>query len=213
MLQVGLTGNIATGKSHVSKVFDALGAYIIDADRLAHALIARGTDTYHRIIEVFGKGILCNDRSIDRKLLGQMVFSDPDKRLRLNSLTHPAIGAEIQRRITELEQAHYKGIVIVEAALLVEVGSYKKYHCLVVVTCSPPIQISRLVKRDRLTMEEAKARIRSQMPIEKKLELADYRIDTSGAPEETKDQVVAIYRLLQERLASKKPHGDRADNP
>jgi dephospho-CoA kinase len=199
MLQVGLTGNIASGKSHASKKFAELGAYVIDADSLAHELIAYGTKTYQKIVEAFGKEILCSDGSIDRKVLGRIVFSDPAKRVLLNSLTHPVIGSEIQNRIKELERTYHKGIVVIEAPLMVEVGSYRKYHSLIVVTCSPSKQISRLIKRDNLTTEEAEARIRSQMPIEEKLKLADYCIDTSGSMEETKNQVVAIYKKLLER--------------
>lgn len=199
MLQVGLTGNIASGKSNASKKFAELGAHVIDADRLAHELTAYGTKTYRKIVDAFGKEILCSDGSIDRKKLGRIVFFDPEKRFLLNNLTHPVIGSEMQRRIQALEQTCRKGIIIVEAPLMVEVGSYKKYHCLVVVTCSPSMQISRLIKRDNLTMEEAKARIRSQMPIEDKLKLADYSIDTSGTMEETENQIVAIYKKLLKR--------------
>jgi dephospho-CoA kinase len=196
MLRVGLTGNIATGKSYASMKFFELGAHVIDADRIVHELLVCDTKIFKKIVESFGEQILARDGSIDRKALGKIVFFDPEKRLLLNSLTHPEIGTEILRRISELEQISETGIVIVEAALMVESGSYEKYHRLVVVTCDPALQISRLVNRDALTQEEATARIRSQMPMEEKLKLADYRIDTSGTLKQTYEQVDAIYRDL-----------------
>lgn len=127
--------------------------------------------------------------------------------MQLNQLTHHDVGAEILRRIFELEQASSRGIVIVDAALIVETGGYKMYDRLIVVTCDPSLQIVRLMSRDQLSETEAKARMSSQMPIEEKLKLADYTIDTSRTLKHTRDQVEAIYRdllfqeiRLQERL-------------
>jgi dephospho-CoA kinase len=196
MLQVGLTGNIATGKSQASKKFGELGAQVIDADLIAHEILDRGTDTFERILQTFGEGIIAEDGSIDRKRLGSIVFSDPEKRILLNHLTHPVIGSRIRQKIGRLERSSGAQIVIIEAALMVEVGSYKRYHALVVVTCQPSIQLSRLMNRDHLSLEDAKARIRSQMPMEEKLRVADYRIDTSGSLGETHRQVEIIYGKL-----------------
>ncbi len=204
MLRVGLTGNIATGKSTVASKFAELGAHVIDADLIAHDLMACGTETYRAVVDQFGKDILCGDGSIDRRILGSIIFNDTEKRLRLDSLTHPAIGSEIFRRIGDLERTSVRGIVLIEAALLVEAGNKEKYHRLIVVTCSPSIQIARLMERGNLTYVGAKARIDSQMSMKEKLKFADYRIDTSGSLAQTYDQVAAVHRdlLLQEmRLA------------
>ena len=200
MLHVGLTGNIASGKSYASMKFAELGAHVIDADRIVHELLADGTKTHRKVIEAFGDDILRGDGSVDRKLLGRIIFCDPEKRLLLNRLTHPAIGKEIRRRITAIEKTSAGGIIIVEAALMVETGSYHNYHRLIVVSCDPASQVSRLMDRDNLTSEEAKDRISSQMPIEEKLKLADYTIDTSGTLRQTHMQVESIYRdlLIQE---------------
>jgi dephospho-CoA kinase len=200
MLHVGLTGNIATGKSYASMKFAELGAHVIDADRIVHGLLARGTKTQKKVVGAFGNEILCSDGSIDRKILGKIVFCDPEKRLLLNRLTHPAVGAEILRKIFSLEKKSSGGIIVVEAALMVEAGSYNNYHRLVVVSCDPALQVSRLMDRDDLAFEEAKARIDSQMPIEEKLKLADYTIDTSGTLKQTNLQVESVYRdlLIQE---------------
>jgi dephospho-CoA kinase len=200
MLHVGLTGNIASGKSHAALLFAELGAHVIDADIVVHELLAAGTKTYKKIVDAFGLEILAQDRQIDRRRLGQIIFSSPDKRTVLNSLTHPDVSAEILRRIFQLERSFPGGVVIIEGALIIEAGGHKMYDRLVVVTCNPSLQISRLMSRDGLTREEAEARMASQMPIEEKLKLADYTIDTSGTLRQTQDQVEAIYRdlLVQE---------------
>ncbi len=196
MLHVGLTGNIACGKSYATKVFAELGAQVIDADLVAHELLSSGTKTYDRILNAFGEGILDRNQEIDRKRLAQIVFFDTEKRLLLNKLIHPEVGAGILQRIFDLEQASSKGIIIVDAALMVETGNYKMYHRLIVVACDPALQVSRLMNRDGLTEEEARARIESQMAIEEKRKLADYVIETSGTLKQTRDQAEAIYRDL-----------------
>jgi dephospho-CoA kinase len=201
MLHVGLTGNIASGKSYAAQLFAELGAHIIDADLVAHELLASNTKTYGKIVSAFGEQILRQDRLIDRRKLGQIVFFDEDKRSLLNNLIHPDMAAEILRRIFELEQLYRTGIVIVDAALIIETGGYKMYDRLIVVTCDPLLQLSRLTTRDHLTTEEARARMESQMAIEEKLKLADYTIDTSGTLRQTQEQIEAIYRdLLVEEL-------------
>jgi dephospho-CoA kinase len=204
MLHVGLTGNIASGKSYTALLFAEMGAHIIDADVVVHELLASGTKTHQKIIDAFGEQILGPDTEIDRRKLGRIIFFDVEKRLLLNRLTHHDVGVEILRRIFELEQSSLRGIIIVDAALMVETGSYKMYDRLVVVTCDPSLQISRLMSRDQLSEKEAKARMISQMRIEEKLKLADYTIDTSGTLKQTRDQVEAIYRdLLTQELRLK----------
>jgi dephospho-CoA kinase len=196
MLHVGLTGNIASGKSHTALLFAELGAHIIDADVVVHELLAPASKTCRKIVEAFGERILRSDLSIDRRILGQLVFSDAENRCRLNEIVHPDVAAEILRRIFELEQLSRSGIVIVDAALIIETGGYKMYDRMIVVTCDPALQISRLTTRDHLTVEEARARMESQMPVEEKLKFANYTIDTSGTLKQTQEQVEAIYRDL-----------------
>jgi dephospho-CoA kinase len=196
MLHVGLTGNIASGKSSAASLFAGLGARIIDADLVVHELLEPGTKTYCRIIDAFGEQILDRDSKIDRKLLAGIVFFDAGKRHLLNSLTHPDVGEEIFRRISEFDRSSAHGITIVDAALMVETGGYRKYHRLIVVRCELALQLSRLMSRDGFTEKDARARIASQMPIEEKVKVADYIIDNSGTMEQTREQVEAIYRDL-----------------
>jgi len=200
MLHVGLTGNIASGKSQAALLFAELGAHIIDADVVVHELLASGTKTYLKIVDAFGEQILNAEREIDRKKLGQIIFFDAEKRALLNQLTHHDVGVKILRRIFDFEQSSSRGIVIVDAALMVETGGYKMYDRLIVVTCDQSLQVARLMSRDQLSEKEARARMNSQMPIEEKLKLADYTIETSGTLRQTRDQVEAIHRdlLIQE---------------
>jgi dephospho-CoA kinase len=200
MLHVGLTGNIASGKSHTASLFAEMGAHVIDADQVVHELLACGTHTYSQIVDAFGAQILNLNKQIDRRRLAQIVFFDEKQRMLLNSLIHPEVQGEILRRIFDLEQLSLSGIIIVDAALMVETGGYKMYHRLVVVACDPALQLSRLMSRDDLTEKDAKARIASQMPIAEKIKLADYTIDTSGTLKHTHDRAEAVYRdlLIQE---------------
>lgn len=196
MLRVGLTGNIASGKTCAAMFFAELGAHVIDADRVAHELFEPGAITYDRVVEAFGDEILNPDGNISRNRLGKIVFSDKEKRALLNRLTHADVGTEIERRIQALEQLSPEGIIIVDAALIIEAGKHVMYHRLIVAACSPALQLSRLMIRNGLTETEAKARMASQMPIEEKIRLAHYTIDTSGTMTQTRHQVEAIYQDL-----------------
>jgi len=210
MLRVGLTGNIASGKSEAARVFAELGAHIIDADRIAHESLSPGTATYTSVLSAFGKDLLNSDLSIDRRKLGSLVFKDAEKRTLLNNLVHPGVRKEIWRRMAEIEEETGSNcIVIVDAALLVEYGQYKLYHRLVVVTCDPSLQLARIVTRDGLSLEEAQARISSQMPVQEKLKVADYTIDTSGTFKETRRHIEAVYRdmiLVELRMRENPDH-------
>jgi dephospho-CoA kinase len=196
MLHVGLTGNIGTGKSHAASVFAELGARIVDADIVAHELMEPGREAHQKVVQAFGEGILEPSGAINRKVLGKIVFENCEKRLLLNSLVHPAVHLEILRRMVELEKEGSSGVIIVDAALLVENAHHKYFDRLIVVTCDPNLQLARIMKRDGISLEEARQRRASQMPIEEKLKLADYVIETSGTLKETRVQIEDIYREL-----------------
>jgi len=200
MLHVGLTGNIATGKSQAAHVFAELGAHVIDADVIAHDLLVKGTRTYLKVVEAFGNEILASDGSVERRKLGEIVFNDSGKRILLNGIVHPDVRNEVLHRVCKFEESLPGGIIIVDAALLIESGHHKLYDRLIVVTCDPNLQLARIVSRDGLTIEQAKARMAAQIPAEEKLKLADYTIETSGTLKETREQIEAIYRdlVLQE---------------
>jgi len=202
MLKVGLTGGIASGKSHVLSILEELGCEVLDADDLAHAAIAPGEPAYSDIVESFGKGVLAPDGTINRASLGRIVFADSDARARLNAIVHPRVFEAQKRWFDELTRRPNDGpsiIAVVDAALMIETGSYRGYDCVVVVHCLSEIQLVRLMSRNKLTREEALKRIESQMPSAEKLKYADYEIDTSGTFDETRIQVENLYKKLKER--------------
>jgi dephospho-CoA kinase len=215
MLRVGLTGNIASGKSNAARVFAELGAMIIDADVIAHELMSPGHEIYESVVRAFGPEILNSDLTINRKVLGHIVFAQDDRRMLLNGLVHPAVRAQVELRIAGIRQTNPRAIAIVDAALMVEAGYHRMHDRLVVVTCSPNLQLARLINRDGCTLEEARARIASQLPIEEKLKLADYIIETSGTLRETRGQVDVVYRSLlrEERLVHEDPGHPPHGNP
>jgi len=196
MLQVGLTGSIASGKSHASSVFAELGAHIIDADIIAHELCTPGTPTYAKVVAAFGREVVAPDGTINRKALGEIVFHNAEKRQLLNSLVHPDVRAEVMRRIFALEKQGFQGIAIVDAALIVESGFHRMQDRLVVVVCDPALQLTRVMSRCGLSAEEARIRIAAQMPVQEKVRLADYVIDTSGTYSNTREQIERVYREL-----------------
>lgn len=204
MLRVGLTGNIACGKSFVAKVFSELGAQTIDADLVAHLVMEPGRPAYRNLVLAFGSEILGPDGFINRRRLAQIVFSDECRRLELNAIVHPAVREEVERRIVALESGEGRGIVVVDAALMIESGSYRLYRRIVVVRCDRALQVSRLKARNGLSEEEARARILSQMPTDEKARYADFVIDNSGSFSDTRRQVEFVYaRLLEEESDSR----------
>ena len=199
-LLVGLTGGIGTGKSMVSRLFRDLGCLIIDADLLAREVVEPGQPAYDTIVAEFGREILEPDGQINRKKLGALVFGDEAKRKRLEELTHPEIRARQAGILETLAADGFDGIVIFDAALLVETGRAKNMDRLVVVTTDEATQIRRLMLRDDISSEEAARRIRSQMALSEKVKLAHYVIDNSGSPEATLRQVKEVHRKLQADL-------------
>ena len=197
MLRVGLTGGIATGKSTVGAMFVELGCHLIESDQITHQLFEPGQAVHATVVQQFGKRILAADGTIDRRILGDIVFKDPQARAKLNSLVHPAIIQRQQEWLKEMEAQDRRGIAIVDAALMIEVGTYKNYDKVIVVTGSPEIQRERLRARSALSEEQIESRIRSQMPTEEKLKYADFVIDNSGSIGSTRAQVERVYRQLR----------------
>jgi dephospho-CoA kinase len=197
MLRVGLTGGIATGKSTVGAMFVELGCHLIESDQITHQLFEPGQAVHAAVVKQFGNRILVPDGTIDRRILGDIVFKDPQARAKLNGLVHPAIIQRQQEWLQEMEAQDPHGIAIVDAALMIEVGTYKNYNKVIVVTCSPEMQRERLRARSALSEEEIESRIRSQMPAEEKITYADFVIDNSGSIESTRVQVETVYQQLR----------------
>ena len=196
MLRVGLTGSIGVGKSFVASVFIELGCRVLDADQTAREVVMPGTPGLKALTEAFGEDILHSDGTLNRKHLGAVVFANENERQRLNHLLHPFIIARQDEIVNEWEAEDPNGIGIVDAALMIESGGYKRFDKLIVVHCRPEVQLERLMLRDKLSREEALRRINSQMPQEEKQKFADYLIDTSDGFDLTRARTVEVHNQL-----------------
>ncbi len=199
---VGLTGGISTGKSVVSTMFAHLGARVIDADVLAREVVAPGQPAHAAIVAEFGPDVLQPDGYLDRKRLGAIVFGDPERRRRLEAITHPAVRQRQQRILSVLEEEEFEGVVIWDVPLLFETKSAGTMDRVVVVVADEPTQLARLMARDGSAEPEARARMASQMPLAEKAKQAHYVIDNSGTRAETEKQVREVHRALLRDLAT-----------
>ena len=180
----------------MSRQLGELGAHVIDADVLAREVVAPGEPAWQAVVETFGRDVVRPDDTLDRVRLGAIVFGDPGARRRLEAITHPAIQARRQAALAALAARGFEGLVIQDAALLIEVGAAAHVDRLVVVYATPEAQLTRLMRRDGLERAEAERRIANQMPLAEKVRLAHYVIDNSDSPEETEAQVRAVHAAL-----------------
>ena len=197
MLKVGLTGSIAVGKSFVVDIFSELGCHVLDADLTAREVVEPGTVGLAKIVENFGTDVLMSNGELNRSKLGGIVFANEDKRQLLNSIVHPLVIERQNEWIEAWEAADPDGIAIVDAALMIESGGYRRFDKLIVVWCRPEVQLDRLIMRDGLSAEEAARRIAAQMPQEEKKSYADLLIDTSAGFEDTRRQTIEIFEQLR----------------
>lgn len=178
-------------------VFRELGCPVLDADQAARDVVAPGSEGLRRVVEEFGESVLGDDGGLDRAKMGSIVFSNEEKRLLLNSIIHPLVFEEQNSWLALREAENPDGIAIVDAALMIESGGYKRFDRLIVVWCEPELQLERLMSRDKLSRSDAEKRIASQMPQEKKKKYADYLIDTSGSRDNTRHQTAEVLRQLK----------------
>jgi len=196
MLKVGLTGSIAVGKSFVLGVLAELGCRVLNADVTAREVVAPESPGLRAAVDAFGKEILLPDGGLDRAKLGSLIFADEQKRLRLNSILHPFIIAKQDEQMRKWESEDPKGIAVIDAALMIESGGYRRFNKLIVVHCRPEVQLQRLMSRDGLDREQAEQRIAAQMLQEEKKKFADFLIDTSDGYESAREQTEAVFREL-----------------
>ena len=196
MLRVGLTGGLASGKSFVGKTLADFGCLVIRNDEIGHQVIEPGGEAYTGVVQEFGRDILNPDGRVDRRKLAAIVFGAPERLAKLNALVHPPVRARTRQLLEAYAAGHPRGVAVVEAAILVETGSYRDYEKLIVAVCSVEQQIERAMARDGVTREEVLERLSRQMPLEEKVKYADYLVDTSGSKEETQARVRTIYEKL-----------------
>lgn len=202
MITFGLTGGIASGKSTVTKTFRAHGIPMVDADIVARQVVEPGTRGLEAIISAFGSEYRQEDGTLDRIGLGKLIFSDRAARHQIDMIMLPLINQESDRQIKKL---HDEGLLIVgyDAALICEMGNAEKFRPLIVVHCPRDTQVARLMSRNSLTRDEAMLRIEAQMPVEKKLALANYSVDTSGTVEYSIQQTEKIIEILNGSATSR----------
>jgi len=197
MLKVGLTGSIAVGKSFVCACLRELGAFVLDADQTAREVVAPDTKGLRLIVENFGAEILLPNGELDRVKMGAIVFENEQKRQLLNSIVHPLVFESQNVWLAEVEKENPSAIAVIDAALMIESGGYKRFTQLIVVWCDSAIQLERLMLRNNLSKAEALKRINSQMPQDEKKRFADFLIDTSQGFDATRAQTVEIYERLK----------------
>jgi dephospho-CoA kinase len=194
---VGLTGGLACGKSFVGEALAEWGCHVLQADRLGHEVLLPGGEAFEPVVREFGPGVLGEGGEIDRRVLAAQVFGRADRLALLNSLVHPPVLRREEEWLARVAARDAHGIAVVEAAILIETGSYKRFDKLIVVACEEEQQVQRSMQRDGVARAEALARIGRQMPLAEKLKFADFAVDASGSKEETVRQARAVYESLR----------------
>jgi dephospho-CoA kinase len=197
MLRVGLTGGLACGKSFVGEALASYGCLLVQADDLGHQVLSPGGEAYADVIREFGGEILTHTGEIDRRALAAQVFGAPDRLARLNSLVHPPVVRREDVLIAEFAAREPHGIAVVEAAILIETGSYRRFDRIILVTCAEEQQVERAMRREGAVLGDVQARLSRQMPLDEKRKFADFVIDTSGEKEDTLRQTRAVYGELR----------------
>jgi dephospho-CoA kinase len=203
MLNVGLTGGIACGKSTVARIFVKNGSHLIDFDRLAHKVQEPGKPAWQSVVDCFGKKILLPDKKINRVKLGNIVFADKNKINKLNKIVHPFVYQEWQTRLEKISKKEKNSIVLSDFPLLFEGKKQHLFDLTLLVLVEPDEQIRRLMARNHISREEANKRLKSQMPISEKIALADIVIDNRGSISETEKLVKKIWQELLNREKQK----------
>jgi len=208
MLKVGLTGGIAAGKSVVGEMFVALGAHLVQADRIAHSLMQPGEAVYNEVVRHFGRDILNADGSLNRSKLAEVAFGPANASAgarasrveELNRIVHPAVIRSQEDWMQEMGRQDPHAVAIVEAALILEAGVAKRFDRLMVVTCSAEQRVTRFAARQKIDLEAARRevvrRMAAQLPDEEKIKAADYVIDNSGSLDQTREQVRQLWEKL-----------------
>jgi len=200
---IGLTGSFGSGKTTVAKMFAALGAKVLDADKIAHQVMKKGQKCFRPIVRLFGPDIL-HGGEIDRRELGKIVFKDSAKLRKLCRIIHPEVTRVIQKKARSFLKSQ---IIIIDAPLLIEAGLHRVVDVLIVVRANQPLQVKRVTRRMHISQQEVLRRIQHQMPIQEKLRMADIVIDNRGNLLQTKQQVQFLWTRLSQRAASRQIKG------
>lgn len=196
MIKIGLTGGIASGKSSVARIIANHGIPVINADEISHSLLEKGSDTYNKVLQKFGDVILDKDGAINRKELGRLVFSDNSALKKLEQILHPVIIQEIIEQLYSMEKAGYQ-LVIVEVPLLFEAGMENLFDYIWVVSTTPDKQLLRMIKRDKLSDNEAKQRLNNQLPLTEKEQKAHAVIYNNKDLDALEARVLELLKTME----------------
>jgi dephospho-CoA kinase len=197
MLRVGLTGGLACGKTFVGEALAGYGCLLVQADQLGHQVLEPGGEAYDEVVREFGPEILDPDGHINRRRLAGLVFGSPGRLELLNRLVHPPVLRREDEIISAFAAREPKGIAVVEAAILIETGSYRRFDRMILVTCTEEQQRERALRRDGASEADVLARLSRQMPLAEKRNYADFVLDTSGTKEDTLRQTREVYDALR----------------
>ena len=197
-LLAGLTGGMGSGKTTVGKLFQSLGAYVLDADEICRSLLEPGRPAWNETVDLLGNGVLRDDQTLDRRKIADVIFSDLEKKKALEAILHP--------RVMEEEQAVYKDIlkddpgalVIIDATLLIESGNYRKVDKVIVIACDEETQLHRIMDKNTFSREDAHRRLQQQMPLEEKSKFADYVLHNDSGLSELEEKVEALFHQLKQ---------------
>ena len=194
---IGVTGSFGTGKSTVAKFFKRKGVKVLDADKMAHEVLEERKTSYKKVLKEFGSLVLDNKKRIDRKKLGNLVFSDKRALEKLCGIIHPPVIKKIKDEIRQASRSKERSTIVIDAPLLIEAGLDKISDYVVVVKTSKKIQIKRVMKKTALSFTQASGRIKAEMPMKKKIRMADYIIDNEGSKGITKKKVKKIWEGIK----------------
>lgn len=196
-MYLGLTGNIGSGKSAAAMFFEKHGCYCLEADEISRIVMRPDGQAFGGIVDAFGEGVLAEDGTLNRRAIRDIVFSDPDKRKLLESIVWPAMAEYERKAVGRIKGRDDKAVIIMSSAIAIEAGNYERFDGLIVVYADPKVQLERVMKRDNISAEDAKKIIAAQMPIEKKLEYADYIINNSEGIDRLEREVRRVFDLIK----------------
>jgi dephospho-CoA kinase len=194
----GLTGAMGSGKTTVAKLFKELGAYVLDADEICRSLVEPGKPAWREAVKMLGKDILRDDQTIDRQKIADIVFNDPEKKKALEVILHPRVMAEEQAIYKNILKDHPGALVLIDAALLIESGNYRKVDKVIVIACDEETQLQRIMTKNMFSREDAQRRLQQQMPLKDKINFADYVLHNDSGLSELKDKVEALFHQLKQ---------------
>jgi len=197
-LLVGLTGGMGSGKTTVGNLFKALGAYILDADEICRSLVEPGKPAWQEIVDFLGNEIVRNDQTLDRGKIADIVFKDPVKKKALEAILHPRVMEEEQVLYEEILKKNPEALVIIDAALLIESGNYRKVDKVIVIACDEETQLRRIMAKNMFSREDAQRRLQQQMPLEEKIKYADFVLHNDSGLPELEKKVEELFHRLQE---------------